>query len=79
MADRTVGLTAARMVALTADPTVGPILFMARITDIGLLAGRAGFMVIATSGVACGIAGIRSATKVPVGTFAALTGNRRGG
>jgi hypothetical protein len=74
MVDHTAGrmadLTVDRMVAL-ADHTVG------RITAIGSADGRAGFMAIATSGIACGIAGIRSATTVRAGTFAALTGSRR--
>jgi hypothetical protein len=65
--DRMVDRTAARMVDLT--------LVVAHITAIGSGAGQAGFMATATSGIACGIAGIRSATTVRAGTFAAPTGS----
>jgi hypothetical protein len=70
--------TAARTVGLMADLTAAPAdLMVDRIMAIGLAAGPAGFMAIATSGIACGIAGIQSATTVRAGTFAAQTGNRR--
>jgi hypothetical protein len=73
-AARTVGLMADPMVDLTAAPAD---LMVDRIMAIGSAVGPAGFMAIATSGIACGIAGIQSATTVRAGTFAAQTGNRR--
>jgi hypothetical protein len=73
MVDRTVDRTA----HLTADRTAQPMADLTLIMAIGSAAGRAGFMAIATSGIASGIAGIRTATTGRAGTFAALTGSQR--
>jgi hypothetical protein len=84
-----VDLTSHPMVDLTSHPMVGreaatdltahlmvglpAVLIMA----IGSAADRAGSTVIATSGIASGIAGIQTATTGRAGTFAALTGSQR--
>jgi hypothetical protein len=83
MADRTedptVDPTLGRTAHLMADRTAHPMVHRtpALIMVIGSAAGRAGFMAIATSGIASGIAGIRTATTGRAGTFAALTGSQR--
>jgi len=79
MADPTLDPTAHPTLDHTAHPTVDhtahptPALIMA----IGSAAGRAGFMANATSGIASGIAGIRTDTTGRAGTFVALTGSWR--
>jgi hypothetical protein len=90
MADRTgdptvvTHRTAAPMVDRTEDPIwydrmAHPMVDLAavHIVAIGSAAGPAGSMDIATSGIASGIAGIRTATTVQAGTFAELTGSHR--
>jgi hypothetical protein len=91
MADRTgdhtvvADLTAHPIVCLTADRMAAVYLMAHRMVEltavlimaIGSAAGRAGFMAIATFGIASGIVGIRTATTDRVGTFAAPTGSQR--